>query len=46
MPRLFAGFVGPNRKSFPLHLAGEFIGQFRKPAIAAFPLKIVAEGRS
>lgn len=46
MPRLFAGFRGPDRKSFPLHLVGEFIGKFRKPAIAAFPLKVVAEGRS
>ncbi|KQZ31579.1 hypothetical protein ASD50_15020 [Mesorhizobium sp. Root552] len=46
MPRLFAGFPGPNRKIFPLHLVGEFIGKFRKPAIAAFPLKVVAEGRS
>ncbi len=38
MPRLFAGVIGPNRKSFPLHLVGEFVGKFRKPAIAAIPL--------
>lgn len=45
MPRLFPGLFRSGWQILFLDFQRVFVGQFCKPAIAAFPLKIVAEGR-